>query len=103
MSRPARAKRKTSTYSAEKIEQLTGITVGEDITIPISDWQTVEREDGFKYKWTYSNDKVLQTDRVMAWFDNASMIPASKASVSIDDNSDEHTISFISVKIPKRI
>ena len=94
--------KKTSTYSAEKIEQLIGITVGEGITIPTSDWQTVEREDGFKYKWTYSNDKVLQTDRVMAWFDNASMIPASKASVSIDDNSDEHTISFISVKIPKK-
>lgn len=99
---PNEEEKANTAYSSKKTDELTGITVGEDITIPTSDWQTVEREDGFRYKWTYSNDKVLQTDRVMAWFDNASMIPASKASVSIDDNSDEHTISFISVKIPKK-
>lgn len=92
----------TSTYSAEKIEQLTGITVGENIAISTTEWQSVEREDGFKYRWTYPCDKALHTDRVMAWFDNVSIIPASKASVTIDDNSDDNTISFISVKIPKK-
>ena len=38
----------------------------------------------------------------MTWFDNPSIIPASKATVAIDDNSTDGTISFISVKIPKK-
>ena len=92
----------TSTYSSQKIEQLTGITVGENIAIATSDWQPVEREDGFKYMWTYTNQKIQSTDRIMACFDNASLIPASKASVAIDDSSADGIVSFISVKIPKK-
>lgn len=78
------------------------ITVAKNITIPVAEWVATERTDGFKYKWTYMNDKVLGTDEIKVWFNNASLIPASKASVAIDDNSSDGTISFISVKIPEK-
>ena len=92
----------TTAYSSKKVDELTGITIGTDISILTSDWTQVEREDGFKYQWIYNNEKVLNTDRVMVWFNNESLIPASKASVAISDDCDNGTISFISVKIPKK-
>lgn len=99
---PNEEEKANTAYSSKKTDELTGITVGEDISIPSVDWKPIERTDGFKYQWTYTNEKVKNTDRVMTWFDNPSIIPASKATVAIDDNSTDGTISFISVKIPKK-
>lgn len=99
---PTEDEKITTAYSSKKVDELTGITIGTDISILTSDWTQVEREDGFKYQWIYNNEKVLNTDRVMVWFNNESLIPASKASVAISDDCDNGTISFISVKIPKK-
>lgn len=99
---PTDGEKTATAYSAAKVESLIGTTLATNITVSTSDWTEVTRNDGFNYKWTYSNNEILSTDEIVVYFNNASMIPASKAMVVVDEDDSDGLFSLISVKIPKK-
>ena len=100
------------TYSAKKINNTildlidkincaTGILLATNIPIPMDSWTDVVRDDGFKYSWTYENENILETDEVLVYFNNASMISASKAMIVVDEDGSAGVFNLIAAKKPK--
>lgn len=99
---PTTEEKNTSSYSCEKVDNLTGITIDSNITISTGSWESVTRDDGFNYQYVYTNDKILATDHVMVYFNISSVISASKATVNIGNTDTDGQIVFLSAKIPKQ-
>ena len=72
-----------------------------NIPIPMDSWTDVVRDDGFKYSWTYENENILETDEVLVYFNNASMISASKAMIVVDEDGSAGVFNLIAAKKPK--
>ena len=85
----------------DKINCATGILLATNIPIPMDSWADVVRDDGFKYSWTYENENILETDEVLVYFNNASMISASKAMIVVDEDGSAGSFNLIAVKKPK--
>lgn len=88
------AEKKTNTYSAEKIEYMTGVTIASNITINIADW-----DSNLEYKYTSST--ILADDRINVYFADASRINASKAFIYIKSNTGAGNFILKANKIPK--
>lgn len=88
------AEKKTNTYSAEKIDYMTGVTIASNITINIADW-----DSNLEYKYTSST--ILTDDRINIYFADASRINASKAFIYIKSNTGAGNFILKANKIPK--
>lgn len=89
------------TYSAKRIQEMVGFLLDSDVSVLMDDWTEVTREDGFKYKWTYENEIIADTDEILVYFNNASMISASKAMIVVDEDGTAGSFNLIAVKKPK--
>ena len=99
---PTTEEKTTSSYSCDKVDNLTGITAATNITISTGSWSAVSRDDGFNYQYIYTNDKILATDHVIVYFNISSVIPASKATVNVGNTTTDGQIVFLSAKVPKK-
>jgi len=88
------AEKKTNTYSAEKIDNLTGVTIVSNITINISDW-----DSNLEYK--YTSGSILADDKINIYFADASKINASKAFIYVKSNTGAGNFILKANKIPK--
>ena len=88
------AEKKTNTYSAEKIDYMTGVTIVSNITINIADW-----DSNLEYK--YNSSSILADDRVNIYFADSSKINASKAFIYIKSNTGAGNFILKANKIPK--
>jgi hypothetical protein len=86
--------KKTNTYSAEKIDYMTGVTFVSNITINIADW-----DSNLEYK--YNSSSILADDRVNIYFADSSKINASKAFIYIKSNTGAGNFILKANKIPK--
>ncbi|GLC79189.1 hypothetical protein [Lacrimispora brassicae] len=84
----------TNTYSAKKIESLTGITIATNVSIPISAW------DG-NLTYTYTSDMILENDRVNVYFSSDSMLHAAKAFIVLKENTGAGNFVLKANKLPK--
>lgn len=73
------AEKKTNTYSAEKIDYITGVNIATNITINVTDWDT-----NLEYK--YTSNSILADDRINVYFADASKLAASKAFIYVKSN-----------------
>lgn len=97
----AATEKETNTYSASKIDEMTGFTLAENISIPISEWIEATREDGYKFSWTYENESILATDEVGVNFAISSLFNAGKAFVVGDENGVDGKLTLYARKLPK--
>jgi len=88
------AEKKTNTYSAEKIDYMTGVIIASNITVNIADW-----DSNLEYKYTSST--ILTDDRINIYFADASKINASKAFVYVKSNTGAGNFILKANKIPK--
>lgn len=88
------SEKKTNTYSAEKIDYLTGVIIASNLTINISDW-----DSNLEYK--YNSSLILADDRVNIYFADSSKINASKAFIYIKSNTGAGNFILKANKIPK--
>lgn len=83
------------------VENVTGTVLATNVAVPMDAWTEVTRNDGFKYSWTYKNENILETDEVLVYFNNASMISASKAMIAVDEDGSAGVFNLIAAKKPK--
>lgn len=88
------AEKKTNTYSAEKIDYMTGTIVATGITIDISDWDT-------NLEYTYTSNSILADDIINVYFSDASKFNASKAFIYVKSNTGEGNFVLKANKLPK--
>lgn len=88
------AEKRTNTYSAEKIDYMTGVTIVSNITINIANW-----DSNLEYK--YNSSSILADDRVNIYFADSSKINASKAFIYIKSNTGAGNFILKANKIPK--
>ncbi len=88
------AEKKTNTYSAEKIDYMTGVVIASNITINIADW-----DSNLEYK--YTSNTILTDDRINIYFADASKINASKAFIYVKSNTGAGNFVLKANKIPK--
>ncbi|EXG87864.1 hypothetical protein K413DRAFT_4765 [Clostridium sp. ASBs410] len=88
------AEKKTNTYSAEKIDYMTGTIIASNITVNIADW-----DSNLEYK--YTSNTILTDDRINIYFADASKINASKAFVYVKSNTGAGNFILKANKIPK--
>jgi hypothetical protein len=88
------AEKKTNTYSAEKIDYMTGVIIASNITVNIADW-----DSNLEYKYTSSS--ILADDRINIYFADASKINASKAFIYVKSNTGAGNFILKANKIPK--
>jgi hypothetical protein len=86
--------KKTNTYSAEKIEYMTGVVIATNITVNIADW-----DSNLEYK--YTSNSILADDRISIYFADASKINASKAFIYVKSSTGEGNFILKANKIPK--
>lgn len=86
--------KKTNAYSAEKTEYLSGVTVAENITINIADWND-------DLEFTYHSSDILEDDKVLMYFADDSKLNASKAFIYVKSNTGEGNFVLKANKLPK--
>jgi hypothetical protein len=86
--------KKRNTYSAEKTDYLTGVTIATNVEIPVSAW-------GENLTYTYSSDEILENDRINVFFDSDSMFHASKAFIVVKENTGAGNFVLKANKMPK--
>lgn len=88
------AEKKTNTYSAEKIDYMTGTIIASNITVNIADW-----DSNLEYKYTSSS--ILADDRINIYFADSSKINASKAFIYVKSNTGAGNFILKANKLPK--
>lgn len=86
--------KKTNAYSAEKTEFLTGVTIADNITISLADWDS-------SLEFTYHSSDILEDDRVLIYFADDSKLNASKAFIYVKSNTGEGNFVLKANKLPK--
>lgn len=71
--------KKTNTYSAEKVDYMTGVVIATNITLNIANWDA-----NLEYKYTSSS--ILTDDKIIVYFADASKLAASKAFIYVKSN-----------------
>jgi hypothetical protein len=86
--------KKRNAYSAEKTDYLTGVTIAENISLPVSAWDV-------NLTYTYSSDQILENDRVNIYFNSDSMMHAAKAFIVVKENTGAGNVVLKANKLPK--
>lgn len=86
--------KKLNAYSAEKTEYLSGVSIAENISIPVSAWSG-------DLTYTYASEEIQENDRVNVYFSSASMLNAAKAFVVVKDNTGSGNVVLQARKLPK--
>lgn len=86
--------KKTNAYSAEKTEYLSGITLANNITINITDWNS-------DLEYTYINSSILADDEIQVYFADTSKLNASKAFIYVKSDTGARNFVLKANKIPK--
>lgn len=86
--------KKTNTYSAEKTDYLSGVTIDSNVSVPVSAWDA-------NLIYTYENSAILENDRVNVYFSADSMFPAAKAFIVVKENTGAGNFVLKANKRPK--
>ncbi len=86
--------KKINTYSAEKTDYLSGVTIDSNVSVPVSAWDA-------NLTYTYENSAILENDRVNVYFNADSMIPAAKAFIVVKENTGAGNFVLKANKLPK--
>jgi len=91
---PTEEQKKLNSYSAEKTDFLTGVSIASNLPIPVSAWSS-------NLTFTFNSDKINENDKVNIYFSSDSMTTAAKAFIVVKDNTGAGNLILQASKLPK--
>lgn len=91
---PTDDEKKLNSYSADKMDYLTGVSIASNLSIPVTAWSS-------DLTYTFKSDKIYENDQVNVYFSSDSMVAAAKAFIVVKDNTGEGNLVLQASKLPK--
>lgn len=91
---PAEDQKKLNSYSAEKTDYLTGVSIATNLSIPVAAWSS-------DLTYTFNSDKIEENDKVNVYFSSDSMVIAAKAFIVVKDETGAGNLVLQASKLPK--
>lgn len=91
---PPEDQKKLNSYSAEKTDFLTGVSIASNLSIPVTAWSS-------DLIYTFNSEKIEVNDKVNVYFCSDSMVAAAKAFIVVKDNTGAGNLVLQASKLPK--
>lgn len=91
---PTEDQKKLNSYSAEKTDFLTGVSIASNLSIPVTAWSS-------DLTYTFNSEKIEVNDQVNIYFCSDSMVAAAKAFIMVKDDTGAGNLVLQASKLPK--